>query len=97
MADSTSSTAVLGEERPSAQQVRPFDGRNFPVWKARIRAKLQAARLLHVLDEPQEAAATPGGGSGSSSNKKQQNQQDADRQRAMPHSSWHSTTTMWRS
>ena len=80
MADSTGSTVgnMMGEERPSAQQVRPFDGRNFPVWKARIRAKLQAVRLLHVLDEPQEAASTPGGSSASS--KKQQNQ-DADRQR----------------
>ena len=81
MADSTGSTAALGEERPSAQQVRPFDGRNFPVWKARMRAKLQAARLLHVLDEPQEAATIPGSSSSGSSSKKQQNQQDADRQR----------------
>jgi hypothetical protein len=79
MADSTSSTAGWGEERPSAQQVRPFDGRNFPVWKARMRAKLQAARLLHVLDEPQEAAPTPGGSSSGSS--KKQSQHDADRQR----------------
>jgi hypothetical protein len=92
MADSTSSTAGWGEERPSAQQVRPFDGRSFPVWKARIRAKLQATRLLYVLDEPQEADPAPNGSGGSSAggeNKKaaarsvkKQDQQEADEQRA---------------
>jgi hypothetical protein len=93
MADSTSSTAAWGEERPSAQQVRPFDGRSFPVWKARIRAKLQAARLLYVLDEPQDADPTPSSSGGSSvvggDNKKtlarsvkKQDQQEADEQRA---------------
>jgi hypothetical protein len=68
MADSSSSAGTMtGEERPGGQHVRPFDGRNFPVWKARIRAKLQAAGLLYVLDEPQEAAAFSSSSGGSSS------------------------------
>lgn len=95
MADSTSSTAGWGEERSSAQQVRPFDGKSFPVWKARIRAKLQAARVLHVLDELQDAdpasgsSSSSGSSSAGSDNKKttarsikKQDQQEADEQRA---------------
>lgn len=93
MADSSNSTAGWGEERPSAQQVRPFDGNRFPVWKARIRAKLQAARLLYVLDEPQDADPAPIGGSSSGSaesknpkavarSTRKLDQQEADEQRA---------------
>ena len=81
MADSTGSTVgFMGEERPAAQHVRPFDGRNFPVWKARMRAKLQASRLLHVLDEAPQDATPPGSSSAGSATRKQQSQ-DADRQR----------------
>ena len=80
MADATGSPAGYGgEERPAAQQVRPFDGRNFPVWKARMRARLQAARLLHVLDEASQEAAPPSS-SASAATRKQHNH-DAERQR----------------
>jgi hypothetical protein len=81
MADATGSPVGYGgEERPAAQQVRPFDGRNFPVWKARMRAKLQAARLLHVLDEASQEATPPGSSSAGAATRKQQNH-DAERQR----------------
>lgn len=81
MADSTGSTVgYMGEERPAAQQVRPFDGRNFPVWKARMRAKLQASRLLHVLDEATQEATPPGSSSAGAATRKQQSL-DTDRQR----------------
>jgi hypothetical protein len=79
MADSTNQ--AVGEERPGAQNVRPFDGRNFPVWKARIRAKLQAARLLHVLDEQPEAVPSSASSTASVSSSKKQNQLETDRQR----------------
>jgi hypothetical protein len=72
--------------------VRPFDGRGFPVWKARIRAKLQAVRLLYVLDEPQDADTASSSSTGSSAagdskkafarGLKKQDQQEADEQRA---------------
>ncbi len=64
------STAGLdGGAHPRSESLQLFRGVNFPVFKARVRARLQAAGLLYVLDGGEAstavtAAATVGGGDG---------------------------------
>lgn len=64
------STAGLdGGAHPRSESLQQFRGVNFPVYKARLRARLQAAGLLHVLDGGDTstvvtAAAAAGSGDG---------------------------------
>ena len=64
------STAGLDEgAHPRSQPMQQFRGVNFPVYKARLRARLQAAGLLYVLDGGEAstvvtAAAAVGSGDG---------------------------------
>ena len=58
-----------GGAHPRSESLQMFRGTNFPVFKARLRARLQAAGLLYVLDGGEAstvvtAAATVGGSDG---------------------------------
>src|SRR6185312_10922782 len=67
----SSTDPLSGAVGAHSQQMLVFRGHNFPVWKARVRARLQAAGLLYVLDGDDASAAAvavgDGGATGSQS------------------------------